>query len=89
MTDFRDLCDELMDGIEQDVIDVNDARRFGNLLDRARAALAEPLVGPAVPSDEELNTLWNCCGTADEYGHHAGNIFEYARAILARYGNLS
>lgn len=52
---------------------------------RARAALDEP-VGEG-PSDKELNILWNCSGIADEHGNHTGNIFEFARAVLARWGH--
>ena len=42
---------------------------------------------PEPPTNDELNALWNCCGTADEYGHHEGNIFEFARAALERWGD--
>ena len=38
------------------------------------------------PSCDELNELWNSCGTGDEYGHHQGNIFDYARAVLLKWG---
>jgi hypothetical protein len=37
-------------------------------------------------TDDELNELWNMCGTTDEYGQHEGNIFQYAHAVLARWG---
>ena len=53
----------------------------------ARAALAEQQ-GEG-PSDKELNILWNCSGIADEHGNHTGNIFEFARAVLARWGHQS
>lgn len=39
------------------------------------------------PTDDELNVLWNRCGVADEYGHHEGNIFQYARAVLQYWGS--
>ena len=42
---------------------------------------------PEPPTNDDLNDLWNCCGTADEYGHHEGNIFEFARAVLERWGH--
>ena len=54
-------------------------------LDLLRTALAT--APPELPTDDELNALWNCCGTADEYGHHEGNIFEFARAVLERWGH--
>jgi hypothetical protein len=40
------------------------------------------------PTDDELNVLWNRCGIADEYGHHEGNIFQYARAVLQYWGGF-
>jgi hypothetical protein len=49
------------------------------------AALATP--PPEPPTDEELNALWNCCGDHDEGGGHYGNIFQFARAVLERWGN--
>lgn len=53
--------------------------------DSIRTALAEQQ-GEG-PSDKELNILWNCSGIADEHGNHAGNIFEFARAVLSRWGH--
>ena len=38
------------------------------------------------PTDDELNALWNCCGNHDEEGDHYGNIFQFARAALKRWG---
>jgi hypothetical protein len=38
------------------------------------------------PTDDELNALWNCCGDHDEEGDHYGNIFQFARAVLKRWG---
>ena len=58
---------------------------LGDAITAARAALAEQQ-GEG-PSDKELNILWNCSGIADEHGNHTGNIFEFARAVLARYGH--
>jgi hypothetical protein len=51
----------------------------GNLFQR----LAPP---PEPPTDNELNALWNCCGDHDEEGDHYGNIFQFARAVLKRWG---
>jgi hypothetical protein len=42
---------------------------------------------PEGPTDQDLATLWNRCGTFDECEYHNGNIFKYARAVLARWGN--
>jgi hypothetical protein len=41
---------------------------------------------PEPPTDDELNALWNCCGNHDEEGDHYGNIFQFARAVLKRWG---
>jgi len=38
------------------------------------------------PTDDELNALWNCCGDHDEGGGHYGNIFQFARAVIDRWG---
>ena len=48
--------------------------------------ISEHAIAPPLPTDDELNALWNCCGTADEHGHHSGNIFQFARAVLERWG---
>jgi hypothetical protein len=42
MTDFRALCAELLEAIEDDVIDTNDGPKFQAVVDRASAALAQP-----------------------------------------------
>ena len=83
---FRAMCEELIEELEVwigygDEADCADAHA---VVDRARALLAEP--EPEGPTDEELNTFWNCSGIADEYGNHTGNIFEFARAVLAKWG---
>ena len=41
---------------------------------------------PEPPTDDELNALWNCCGDHDEEGDHYGNIFQFARAAIKRWG---
>ena len=48
------------------------------------AALSTP--PPPPPTDDELNALWNCCGDYDEEGDHYGNIFQFARAAIKRWG---
>jgi len=61
MTDFRVLCAELLQAIEDDVIDTNDGPRFQAVVDRVRAALAEP--ESQRPTDEELTWLWDHVAT--------------------------
>ena len=77
--DFRALCAELIEWL------ILSETPPWEVIDQARTALATPPPGP--PTNDELNALWNCCGTADEYGHHEGNIFEFARAALERWGH--
>jgi hypothetical protein len=50
--DYRALCAELLDGVELDVAEVENPARFHALLDRARAALAQPEA--IEPTDDEL-----------------------------------
>jgi len=124
MTDFRALCAELVDELEDwiafgDEADCADAHA---LVDRARAALAQPEIapdGPAVPdgrepasvtdqpTDKELLELMPET-MRDEFSYSAkvcsdatgGQVkpgifrlclnhsaLEYARAVLARWGN--
>jgi hypothetical protein len=96
MTDFRALCEELVEELEVwigygDEADCADAHA---VVDRARAALAEQPVGP---TDEELlelqENLWNTykdAGYRDEevmYEHSFGfALDDFARAVLARWG---
>ena len=87
--DFRALCAEL-GALMIDLasthpnLSENGVRVVNELSDRADAALATP--PPEPPTDEELNALWNCCGDHDEEGDHYGNIFQFARAVLKRWG---
>jgi hypothetical protein len=79
-TNFRELCKELVDAF-----DIPSSFQYKALVRaRARAALATP--PPEPPTDDELNALWNCCGDHDEEGDHYGNIFQFARAVLKRWG---
>lgn len=75
-TDFRALITEMaaeLDHCQQLLMD--DRRQRHPLADRARAALAEP-------EDEELRELWqNSWDTSEEKG-----AFQFARAVLARFG---
>jgi hypothetical protein len=77
---FRALCEDLLDELQYQTSYETNAE----LQDRARAALATP--PPEPPTDDELNALWNCCGDHDEGGGHYGNIFQFARAVLERWG---
>jgi hypothetical protein len=81
MIDFRALCEELHAAFNTYAVDM----AHHDLLERARAALAEQPVGP---TDEELNALW-----IEQYGYTghspAMSLLEFkdaARAVLARWG---
>ena len=86
MTDFRALCEELLDELElwsswHDATDLKD--RAGSAL---HFALAEQPVGP---TDEELLELWK--GWNLGWDPQEGTVLmphpaEYARAVLARWG---
>jgi hypothetical protein len=92
MTDFRALCEELTTTLEF----TWDGRRpkvIQELLNRARAALAEQPVGP---TDEELDELkemlwdqYKTLGFQGEefmYEHSFGfALADFARAVLARW----
>jgi hypothetical protein len=79
MTDFRALCQELIDEI--------DAKAYGIkslpssvAIDRARAALAQP--EPQGPTDAELITMW----ATTRYIDQPEGGLAYGRAVLARWG---
>jgi hypothetical protein len=79
MTDFRALCAELHAAFNTYAVDM----AHHNLLERARAALAEQPVGP---TDEELNdTYWAAwhkhLDRTNSVLHSVG-----LRAVLARWG---
>jgi hypothetical protein len=85
MTDFRVLCEELVETLE--------GRRFNyvGILDRARAALAEQ---PAVPTDDELDEFALFWWGSDIDERTVTDVIEccsmtaFARAVLARWGQL-
>ena len=79
--DFRALCAELLAAFE---IQLEEMSIDNRLCKRARSVLATP--PPKPPTDDELNALWNCCGDHDEEGDHYGNIFQFARAVIKRWG---
>ena len=78
MTDFRALCTELLCSLEQYPVQ---PPRDCDLIDRARAALAEP--EEQEPTDEELDAVWD-----EEAGYFALYVEtkRFARAVLARWG---
>jgi hypothetical protein len=94
MTDFRSLCAELVDEFEGwiaygDEADCADAHA---MVDRARAALAQP--EPQGPTDEELITTAEdaglcyptCWDLRDGEVPQMVYLRKFARAVLARWG---
>jgi hypothetical protein len=81
-TDWRALCAELVNELEEWVAfgDVGEIELAHALIDRARAALAQP--EPQGASDEELYDYW--ISTSPEFG--CADPVGFARAILARWG---
>ena len=85
MTDFRALCAELVDELEDwiaygDEADCADAHA---IVDRARSALAQP--EPQGPTDEELESFLVDVACQNGNMYHAEPM-TLARAILARWG---
>jgi hypothetical protein len=78
MTDFRALCAELLQELE----DADGWAYQEALKDQARAALAQP--EPVGPTDEELWELYDEMGGVPE---DSAWCLNYARAVLARWGN--
>ena len=62
MTDYKQLCAELLAALESwspnggGPLEDQEAEEEARLIDRARAALAEP--EPEGPTDEELRNIW-------------------------------
>jgi hypothetical protein len=86
MTDFRALCAELVEELASETSLYPGHER--NFVTRARAALAEQPVGP---TDEELLELWK--GWNLGWDPQEGTVLmphpaEYARAVLAKWGQL-
>jgi hypothetical protein len=89
MTDFRALCAELLEALENAirVIYHEDGTKHISTADpviaKADAALAQP--EPQGPTDKELHQLWQ-----ELYSFHdgptSGEVAEIARAALARWG---
>jgi len=85
-TDFRALCAELADSLEEWLssnsiggISLDDGTD-AELIFRARAALAQP--EPQGPTDEELDELF----TEIDQSGESESWRSYARAVLARWG---
>ncbi len=81
-TDWRALCAELVDELEEWVAfgDVGEIELAHALIARARAALARP--EPQGPTDEELHDLWDQEGPEADFQE----CRRFARAVLARWG---
>ena len=76
-TDFRALCAELMEALDEAAPGIN---QFRDLRDRADAALAD---GPAVPAP----TVMEIIKLSEEIEASGLGQVDFARAILARWGN--
>lgn len=88
MTDFRALCQELMDAIDSGI--PRGRIKQSPLAVRVDAALAQP--EPQRPTDEELDefTIYWWGSETDERSVsdviECGSMAAYARAVLARWG---
>jgi hypothetical protein len=81
MTDFRALCQELMDAIDSGI--PVERIKQSPLAVRVDAALAQP--EPQGPSDQELLRIYRVatpCYQVEEYKRE----LDFARAVLARWG---
>jgi len=78
MTDYKQLCAELVDAIDSGI--PTDRMHSSPLVLSARAALAEP--EPEDPTDEELMAL-----AVAVFEDPFATDKDYARAALARWGN--
>jgi hypothetical protein len=89
MTDFRALCEELVDNLEMSDWPSKLKATFRADIDRARAALAEQPVGP---TDEELDEFAVFWWGSDTDERTVTDVIEccsmaaFARAVLARWG---
>ena len=89
MTDFRELCAELVTELEKWCGTYSSTEDSQSVINRARAALAEP-----EPEGPTLDDIYELCeehefiladGFSEEESIHA--LWEIARAVLARWGN--
>ena len=84
MTDYRALCAELVNELEEWIVCDDEAEIVDvhALIDHARAALAEQ---PVTPTDEELQEMW----FGNKWFNEGATLREFisiARAVLARFG---
>jgi hypothetical protein len=84
MTDYKQLCVELLVALEDEASNWNLEPEDHPLVVRARAALSEP--EPEGPTDGELVDAywegWNECSKRENQAVHAAGL----RAVLARWG---
>jgi len=88
MTDYKQLCAELLEWAERTS---SHYYKQADVIIRARAALAEP--EPEWPTDEELKQWYSDCadetiiGNAEHYWAFEVPVdFDLVRAVLARWG---
>jgi hypothetical protein len=93
MTDFRALCAELIDGIDEFATVCDTGEPFYQLITRVRAALGEP--EPEGPTDDDLRAqimLWLGCTDLPSDDQEwpeplrIPEILGLLRAVLARWG---
>ena len=84
MTDYKQLCAELLAALEEEASNWNLDPECHPLVVRARAALAEP--EPKGPTDKDLSDLWSWAAGQDQ-GPWPTQQHCFARAVLARWGN--
>jgi hypothetical protein len=77
-TDYRALCQELMDAIDSGI--PVERIKQSPLAVRVDAALSHP--EPQVPTDEELYDLWDQEGPEADFQE----CRRFARAVLSRWG---
>jgi hypothetical protein len=85
-TDFRALCQELMDAIDSGI--PVERIKQSPLAVRVDAALAQPEPQGPMPTDEELMSLYGV-ETSCYHGFLAEEFrqeLDFARAVLARWG---
>jgi hypothetical protein len=88
-TDYRAMCAELVDELEDWIAygDVLAIEKAHNLVDRARALLAQPVAeGPTVMEIIELHTWMEDEWRANNDGEDLPMV-DYARAVLAKWGH--
>jgi hypothetical protein len=83
-TDFRAMCAELEDAYTWCIEEYMTApAKEDTLIQRARAALAQPEPEPVRPTDEEL---WAAGSDDFRANCYPTDAIAYARAVLAKWG---